>query len=1171
MSGGRVILEVPADTKHAQGRATSPDASAWVSANAGSGKTHVLVWRVIRLLIAGTDPGRILCLTYTKAAAATMAARVFDTLARFATLTEADLARQLAEIEGGAVDPDATTRARRLFARALETPGGLKIQTIHAFCASLLAQFPLEANVAGRFAVMDDRLAAELAETALAAVLRETVAHPDGAAARALDTLLPVVSDGGLGEAIKAVVARREEFRAWLQGADDLDGAVARLAATLGLAPGDSPESLTARILDERLLAGDDLVRLHDALAASGANAQKRAADIAVSGVGTPEARTAAWRSFLLTEKSLPRAAKTALSAAVEKAHPDLADLYVQEQARVLALLDRHRAAEAVVRTAALARLADAVLSRVEAEKRRRGLIDYADQIRRAADLLSRSDANAWIRYKLDQSIDHILVDEAQDTSPLQWQVVRDLAAEFFAGAGARTGHRTVFAVGDEKQSIYGFQGAAPAAFAAERRGFQAKADAAREAFNDVRLTLSFRSTQDVLAAVDRVFADPAARDGLSADGAAPVHQAIRASEIGLVEVWPLFAPDERTVPDDWREPIDHVGAAHPTVRLAERIAGTVCDWIAAREALPDGRPVRAGDVLVLVRKRGPFVEALSRALKRRGVPVAGTDRLVLGEHIAVQDLVALGRVLALPADDLSLAAVLKSPLFDVDEALLFDLAHGRPGTLVAALSDSADPRAQAAHDRLSRWRAAAARLRPFEVYSAVLGRDGGRRRFLARLGPEVDEVLDAFLDLVLEQERNAIPTLDGFLAWFAAAPAIVKREAETAGDAVRVMTVHGAKGLEAPVVFVVDDGSGPSHPSHDPKLFALPAGDAGTACLVWAAKAGERPSACEPVLAETRRRAAEEHRRLLYVALTRAADRLVVCGWRGKKEPHEDCWHALVERALAPDAQEIRDGEGTLVALRWHAPRTAAAGPAAPFGDATPAGEATAPEPSETGLPPWVGTEAELPAAVLTLSPSSAWTDEAQEDATTAPPPARVADPTALLRGRLIHRLIEALAVLPEGERETVAVRFLAREAADLDEPVAAAIATEALGVLAEPALARLVGAPGRPEVPIVGSLTRADGAVLAVAGRIDRLAVLPDRVLAIDLKTDRRVPDDAGAVAPPYVAQMALYRALLTDLYPGRIVEAAILYTAAPRLVALPGDTLDAVLARVLATPAP
>ena len=1169
MSGRRVILEVPADTKHAQGRATSPDASAWVSANAGSGKTHVLVWRVIRLLIAGTDPGRILCLTYTKAAAATMAARVFDTLARFATLSEADLARQLAEIEGGTVDAGATTRARRLFARALETPGGLKIQTIHAFCASLLAQFPLEANVAGRFAVMDDRLAAELAETALAAVLRETVAHPDGAAARALDTLLPVVSDGGLGEAIKAVVARREEFREWLRSADDLDGAIARLSATLGLAPGDTPESLTARILDERLLAGDDLVRLHDALAASTATAQERAGEIHASAIGDADARTAAWCAFLFTKNGSPRSGKNALSAAVAKAHPDLLQAYEDEQARVLALLDRRRAAGAVVRTAALARLADAVLSRVEAEKRRRGLIDYADQIRRAADLLSRSDASAWIRYKLDQSIDHILVDEAQDTSPLQWQVVRDLAAEFFAGAGARAGRRTVFAVGDEKQSIYGFQGAAPAAFAAERRGFQARADAAREGFHDVRLTLSFRSTQDVLAAVDRVFADPAAREGLSADGDAPVHQAIRATEIGLVEVWPQVLPDERTVPDDWREPIDRIGMAHPSVRLAERIAETIDGWISAGELLPDGRPVRAGDVLVLVRKRGPFVEALSRALKRRGVPVAGTDRLVLGEHIAVQDLVALGQVLALPADDLSLAAVLKSPLFDVDEALLFDLAHGRPGTLVAALADSADPRAEAAHARLSAWRAAAARQRPFELYTTVLGRDGGRRRFLARLGPEVDEVLDAFLDLVLEQERNAIPTLDGFLAWFAAAPAVVKREAETAGDALRVMTVHGAKGLEAPVVFVADDGSGPSHSSHDPKLFALPPLDGAAACLVWAAKAGDRPAACEPVLAETRRRAAEEHRRLLYVALTRAADRLVVCGWRGKRAASEDCWHAMVERALVSDAAEVRDAEGALTALRWQAPRPVPAEPELPLPPIGPAGGASVAEAEEAGLPAWVGREAEAPAAVLTLSPSSAWADE--DEATTAPGPARVADPTALVRGRLVHRLIEALATIAAAERADVATRFLAREAPDLDEPVSAAIAAEALGVLADPALARLFGEDGRAEVPIAGSLTRADGAVLAVAGRIDRLAVLPDRVMAIDLKTDRRVPADAGAVAPAYVAQMALYRALLADLYPGRIVEAAILYTAAPRLVTLPAAALDALLVRLLAAPPP
>jgi ATP-dependent helicase/nuclease subunit A len=1166
MSGRAPVREIPPDTKRAQNRATSPAASAWVSANAGSGKTHVLVWRVIRLLLAGTDPGRILCLTYTKAAAATMAARVFETLAHFATLPEHELGRRLAEIEGDTVDEAATTRARRLFARALETPGGLKIQTIHAFCASLLAQFPLEANVAGRFAVMDDRLAAELQQTALAAVLRETVEKPDGPHARALAALLPVVSDGGLAEAIAAVVAKREEFRAWLRSADDLDDAIAKLRATLGLSAGDTAASIEARILDGRQIAGADLARLHRALATSTATAQERAAEIEASGIGDPADRIAAWCGFLFTGKGEPRSGKTALSAAVVKAHPDLLVAYEAEQTRVLGLLDQRRAAGAIERTAALATLADAVLSRVEAEKRRRGLIDYADQIRRTADLLSRSDAAAWIRYKLDQSIDHILVDEAQDTSPLQWQVVRDLAAEFFAGAGARAGTRTVFAVGDEKQSIYGFQGAAPAAFAAERSGFQARAADAGEAFNDVRLTLSFRSTQDVLAAVDRVFDDPATRAGLSADGAAPVHQAIRAAEIGLVEIWPQMAPDRREAPDDWREPIDRVGAGHPSVRLAERIAATVDDWIKTGEPLPDGRPIRAGDVLVLVRKRGAFVEALSRALKRRGVAVAGTDRLVLGEHIAVQDLVALGRVLALPADDLSLAAVLKSPLFDVDEGLLFDLAYERSGTLMAALGACDDPRAQAAHARLEAWRAAAGRLRPFELYAFVLGRDGGRRRFLARLGPEVDEVLDAFLDLVLEQEASGIPTLDGFLAWVSASPAIVKREAETAGDAVRVMTVHGAKGLEAPVVILADDGSGASHPSHDPKLFALPAADGSTPCLVWASSAADRPSACAPLLAEVRLKAADEHRRLLYVALTRAADRLVVCGWHGQRGALPDAWHGMVHRALVPDAETILDAEGAVTAWRWRAPRGGA--PAAPPVAATEPDAAVtlseAATPLTVPLPVWIEWPAEAPAATVAVSPSAALVDD---DAATAPSPARIADPAALLRGRLIHRLIEALAPLDAADRPALADRFLAREAADLSDEMAAAIAAEALGVLAVPEIAALFGPDGRAEVPISGPLVRSDGTVLTVFGRIDRLAVAADRVVAIDLKTDRRVPDDAAGVATGYVAQLALYRALLADVYPGRTVEAAILYTAAPRLVPLPAAALDATLARVLA----
>jgi len=374
------------------------------------------------------------------------------------------------------------------------------------------------------------------------------------------------------------------------------------------------------------------------------------------------------------------------------------------------------------------------------------------------------------------------------------------------------------------------------------------------------------------------------------------------------------------------------------------------------------------------------------------------------------------------------------------------------------------------------------------------------------------------------------------------------------------VMTVHGAKGLEAPVVILADDGSGASHPSHDPKLFALPAADGRTACLVWAARAGDRPAACEPLLAETRRKAAEEHRRLLYVALTRAADRLVVCGWHGKRKPADDAWHSLVAQALVADAEAVHDEAGAVVAHRWRATRAAPAAPSPRL----PAPADAAPAEAAPPLPAWIDRPAEAAGAAVALSPSAALADD---EAATGPVPARLADPAALLRGRLIHRLIETLAPCDPGERPALAGRFLAREAVDLPDDMAAAVAAEALGVLAVPELAALFGPHGGAEVPIAGPLRRADGTALSVFGRIDRLDVGPGRVLAIDLKTDRRVPADAGGIAAGYVAQMALYRALLADVYPGRTIEAAILYTAAPRLLRLPAALLDATLDRVLA----
>lgn len=614
----------------------------------------------------------MLCLTFTKAAAAEMATRVFDTLGAWTALDDAALSEEIESIEGARPDSARLARARHLFATALETPGGLKIQTIHAFCEALLHQFPLEANVAGHFQVLDDRQAADLMATARAGVLAAAEEAPKSPLGRALSFLVAELSDKSVEDMLADLVARRNELREWLHEAGGVDAALDELARAFTLTPEETLDAIETRMMEESVLDEARASRVIDVLSGGGKRDIERAEKLKAGRAASSFTEwRATWLAAFFTTRLEP--AKSLAAKAICQEHPDiLADLE-DEQKRLEHLLEKRRAAYGLAGTEAALRLADAMLGAYEGEKTRRGLMDFEDLIIRTATLLSRSDAALWVQYKLDNGLDHILVDEAQDTSPQQWHVVQALAEEFFAGETSNPRNRTLFAVGDEKQSIYSFQGAVPAYFDKMRGLFARKAEEAGSDFSRLELTLSFRSRPDVLSAVDTVFADPAVHKGLSQESVKPVHEAIRRNEPGHVEIWPPEEREELVEPEDWTEPLDRLSASSPVARLATKLARNIAAWWERGEADP-------GDVLVLVRKRGPFVDALTRQLKQAGIPVAGSDRLLLDEHIAVRDLVALGRFLLLAEDDLSLAAVLRSPLFGISEEALFTLARPEPG-----------------------------------------------------------------------------------------------------------------------------------------------------------------------------------------------------------------------------------------------------------------------------------------------------------------------------------------------------------------------------------------------------------------------------------------------------------------------------------------------------------
>ncbi|WP_210496145.1 double-strand break repair helicase AddA [Microvirga antarctica] len=1140
----RSDLVIPDYTREAQRRAADPRASAWVSANAGAGKTKVLTDRVVRLLLDGCAPGRILCLTFTKAAAANMAIRVFELLGKWVTLDDEDLVTELTELEGRPPTRAQVRLARTLFARAVETPGGLKIDTIHAFCERLLHLVPFEANVPARFSVLDENQTAEMLATETANVLADSAsgAYPQ------LHDALAIVSVEAAGDKLSAALSAALRCKAFLRQEGGVAVGLNRLRGALGLGHGEDVATVEHAMLEGGIPPAEWL-GLAAELRTGKATDEARASGLSAAfGARAHDERLAHYLDVFFTKDRTPRKSSAFLTKAVPLS---VTERMLAEQTRLVGLQSKAKAALALQRTAALFTLAAEIGARVDQAKARHGALDFQDLIDKTLALLSRGDA-AWVLYKLDRGIDHVLVDEAQDTNPEQWEILDRITADFTAGAGAGgTRVRTLFAVGDPKQSIYGFQGADPQEFEASRKKWKRKLDAAELAFADVRLTLSFRSTPAVLSAVDATFAVESHFRGLSFEDQAigTVHESARPQVPGLVELWPVVTPQDEDEPDAWVLPVDAPEQHAPPVVVAGRIA----DLIKRAMTIGDetGRLWRAGEVLVLVRKRGAAFEAVIRALKEKGVPVAGADRLNIGEHIAVMDLVAAGRAALLPNDDLTLATALKSPLVGLtdDDLIRIASSRGDSESLLAALERHAldrDPAAARACESLRQWRELARERGPFGFFAFLLGPLRGRARLVARLGSEAGDAIDAFLSAAHQSEALSTPSLVTFLDRFESADHTIKRDLESTNDEVRVMTVHGAKGLEAPIVILFD---GCTVRGADPVLLQVPT-VSGRTLPVWSPGKAYDSDVIAAARAVLHDRAMEEHNRLLYVAMTRAKDRLVVAPYlTAGKTVAPQAWSEMIRLGLGLKPGALEDSEGPF-------------GPVSTWRDGPPATPGTADPTREdvvcADVPGWLAKKVvPEPEPLPPIRPSSAL---GAADRLTRPGDGPYA-PEARLRGTIVHALIERLPDVPPEHRHALALGFVKARAPRLAPSLRDAFASHALSVLQHPDLAPLFAPGSRAEAPIAGQVLTSTG-TLFVSGQMDRLAVRDTEVLVADFKTTARPPREGAPVPAAYVTQMALYRALLQEIYPDKRVRAFLVWTAGPVVHELQDGVLDAAL---------
>jgi len=1127
--------------KEGQNRAVQPDEHIWLSASAGTGKTQVLTARVFRLLLQeNVQPEDILCLTFTKAGAAEMADRIYKQLARWVRMDDPDLAQDLRAI-GASSKPAVRERARTLFARVLDAPGGgIRIMTIHSFCQTLLSAFPEEAGLQPLVKPLEERDQKIMARQALADMLVN--AERDGDAALLLAVQKMSIRLGE--EETERYLMRCASQPAAMEALPS--GILPHVRALLALPRDGTSDDIIAESLEDRSLDLSALEHIKNTHRAWGTSTGQKAADAVSTWMALPVQQRGDDFEKLHRVFATAKGDERKVAKGLLKADPDIGSM----------MHDQYLWSMRIMESKSLLLFADffaegllagrAFYDQYDRLKKLRGVVDFDDMIRRTAHLLSQSHMADWIRYKLDQRTDHILVDEAQDTNQAQWDIIRALAEEYFAGEGAGQGRlRTLFTVGDFKQAIFGFQGTSPHNYMEAFSDFSKRAENAGQKILALPLAESFRSSPPILNVVDRLIADidPSAM-GLSEE--VPEHRSFHKGAPGSVTLFKAVAHGE-AVADDGEES----WLSDEKRSYAQKMALQIKAWLTPGSALwleRKGRYLQPGDIMILVSKRDELSQLLVARLYAEQVPVAGIDRIQLDQPLVVQDLMAALRFVLQPEDDLNLANLLVSPLMGWSQDDLLQYGYRGPKFADRSLwrHVRAQPEAQDKIAPLFDMLNMADFNTVYQFLETLLsGALGGRKKLIARLGVEALDPLEEFLSAALSFEREHISSLQGFVEWFDKGKVEIKREQLEGADAVRVMTVHGAKGLQAPLVILANATFDPERKRSNSLNIQDPMEkDRKVDYPVVPVRKSEQHGLLKSYVDVANGLDMQEHWRLLYVAMTRAEEHLVIGGVLGPAAadgPPQDSWYSKVETALDGLHCDWVAHDG------WGAQKTYA-----PIPFSAPAGQIDQPYnhgDDDVTLPAWIEDKAPIETRPpRPLSPSSTGPDDAKS------PPPSPAMQDAARRGLLLHSLFQHLPdVLPENRSE-MAHKWLEKQKNIRSKSDREELIQHVSRVLEMPGWEHLFSDKALAEAPIAAVVN--DN---VVSGVVDRLLVEEDRILVVDYKTARAVPDTEKAVPLAYKRQMASYAFALQKIFPDRQVSAALLYSHAPKLMLLSDAAIE------------
>jgi len=1148
-----------------QARASNPKNSSWVSASAGSGKTKVLTDRILRLLLprddgsAGTPLHKILALTFTKAAASEMAIRIQDSLSGWVNSPDEELIKDLTSLLGRAPNDRDINAARRLFAQIIEAKGGIPIMTIHSFCQSILSRFPLEAGLSPQINPLIESESAVLIQKSYRALFDKSNREKGSDLTAALDNILTHQNQEQFEKLIKQVLSERAQLKSTLQKYKNTDGFYSALCLYLDVIP---DKSIDAYYIDYiHNTPTDNLYLAIETLIETGGVRNTERADWLKNWIEQTN-KTHGDNTFEEYKKIFFKAdgdlRPTIASKKIITNTPHIEEVLINEQNRLVDFIDKANAVLCAALTRDIFIIGQEFIATYEELKNKISALDFDDLILKTLDLLSGQtlgmnvkEVTPWVRFKLDQGIDHILIDEAQDTNPEQWEIIKALSDDFFDGQSAADTDRTIFVVGDEKQSIYSFQRASPEKFSEMRDWFHHKINDAGKVFDPVDINISFRTVRSILETVDAVFEPHVLKNNQTE---IIQHKAYRSGQPGFVELWPVFETDETTQTDVWAPPIDLIESHSGASKLANHIAETIDHWLQTKQPLEShDRAIKPGDIMILMRTRTPFIDQLVKALKSKKIPVSGVDRMVLNNQLIIQDLCAAASFALLPDDDLSLACLLKSPFIGFDDETLETIAYGRDGSLWQSLKNNK------AYVSIIEWLENliknAALQSPFDFITALYqspcpaSPKSGLIALKQRLGNEIIEPLNEFLNTALDYEHDVDLSLQGFIHARNQDSSDIKRELEEAGDAVRIMTIHASKGLQAPIVILPDTFRNAA-PIIDPLIWPK-SEDMPFALL--STKSELNPNAYSKQKEFMRGQLNQEYKRLLYVAMTRAENRLYIGGHTGKKKPLDESWYYYIR-----DAFDRLDGIETLPdnAQRYLCVKSD--------------------EPDKTKksknleitytlpTPDWLFEKAPIdptPPRPLVPSRPSQNIGLVKNDKTSSintlsePPvlsPLKTDDQYRFLRGNITHTLLQMLPNITPDNWSIAAKTYIERTGQKLTKDVQQSVVDETLAILKHTEFAPIFGENSVAEAPITGLI---DGKTL-LSGQIDRLLITDNLIYIIDFKTNRPPPKDPKDVPLIYMNQMRSYAEALALIYPNRRIKAALLWTDGPNLMEIDLD---------------